>query len=219
MSAFKVRNALTGRLEELETDAPPLLRLRVWSAGDLSSLAGWRLHHFYSCARSAFEYLGFQVEMVEDARAPVDVHAGLRAPLGPARAWLKPSARAAAPETDVERLRAAGFDENALALACLRARYDAPLELSDADLAAAREEALRLSGTSNFLRGARGGTAPNVKALAGYKKRLRDGLLRDLDLPEARGALWDALRPGALSPGSALSFLKEAAGVLGLTGL
>lgn len=219
MSALRMRNAASGRLEELELDAPPLLRLRIWSAGDVSTLAGWRLAHFYACAPAALEYLGFQVELVEDARAPVDVHAGLREPLGPAKLWLKPSGRAVAPEPEVDRLRAQGLDDVALALLCVRARYDQPLQATAADVAGARDEALRLSGTNNFLRASGKGTAPNVKALAGYKKRMRDGLARDLDLTEARAALWDALRPGALSPGSQLAFLKEAAAVLGLAGL
>lgn len=216
---MRLRNALTGRVEPLAPAAPPLVRLRVWSSGDASSLAGFRLAHFYGAAATALEHLGFQVQVVPEPKAEVDLHAGLREPLGKAAAWLKPDARACAPQTDVAALRAAGFSENALALACMRARYDKPLELTQEELESSRHEAMRLEATSNYLQAQAGGLAPNAKALAGYKKRLRDALSRDLDLPEACACLWDALRPGALSPGTQKAFLKETAWILGLRGL
>lgn len=205
----RLRNALTGRVEDLAPASPPLVRVRVWSSGDASTLAGFRLAHFYLTARSALSYLGWQVQEVEEPKAEVDVHFGLREPGGKALVWIKPDARALAPQADTAALQAAGYGPGALTLACLRARYDAPLELSQADLDAARSDALRLAGLENWLRSSRG-AAPNVNALAGYRKRLRDALARDFDLPEALAVLWDALRPGALSPGSQLAFLKEA---------
>jgi hypothetical protein len=216
---LRLYNALTERVEDFEPPSAPACRLRVWSAGGTATPAQLRLTAFFSCAGRALEHLGLQLEGVEDPRAEVDVHCGLREPAGRALLWLRPEARSRGCDDDLAALGARGFDEDALRLACLKSHYRAELDLSQDSLERAREDSLRLRATANFLRGARGGSAPNVKALAGYKKRLRDALARDLDLPAALGCLWDALRPGALSPGSQLAFLKEAAAVLDLRGL
>ena len=71
-----------------------------------------------------------------------------------------------------------------------------------------------LIDAARLLRDAR--VSPNAAGLAGYKKRFRDALALDLDGPEALATLWDALRPGALSPGSRLGALNDADAVLGL---
>ncbi len=212
---LRLHNALTGRVEDFEPAVPPGCRLRVWSSPDVSSLGGLRLARFCALAPLALEHLGLQVTRVSDLADEADIHLGLREPpQGRALLWLKPDPRVEG--EDAAALRERGFDDETLALAFLGAGYREALKLGPAELEGAREDALRLKATANFLRSSRGGSAPNVQALAGYKKRLRDALSRDLDLPAAVQCLWDALRPGALSPGSQLAFLKEACGVLDL---
>lgn len=211
----RLYNALTGRAEEFAPSIPPACRLRVLASPNVESLGGLRFARFCAAAESALSYLGLQLSAVRDAREEVDIHLSLREPAGRALLWLKPDPRVEG-EGDPASLRARGFDDDILALAFLREGYRKPLALTAAALEAAREDVLRLRATASYLRSSRGGTAPNVQALTGYKKRLRDALARDLDFPDSLACLWDALRPGALSPGTQLAFLKEASAALDL---
>lgn len=212
----RLYDAAAGRIRDFEPAAPPNCRLRVWASPDVRSPGGLRLAALCAAVESALSYLGLQVSRVDDPRAEVDLHMGLREPAGPAGLWLKPDPRVEAGERDVDALAEAGFSQAVLQLAFLRVGYRQPLSLGQAELETAREESLRLQATSSFLRSSGGGSAPNPQALAGYRKRLRDALARDLDFPAALADLWAALRPGALSPGSQLAFLKEAAAALSL---
>jgi len=77
-----------------------------------------------------------------------------------------------------------------------------------------------MAGSGRGARGARGASRslgslagvslePSARGRAGYLHRFRAALSKDLDLPEALACVWDALRPGALSPGSRAALLRE----------
>ena len=108
-----------------------------------------------------------------------------------------------------------GFSLDDVRFYCLARHYRKPLAVDAAELESRRDELRRLRELGRRL-ASLSASAPNASGLAGYKKRFRDALARDLDLPEALASLWDALRPGALSPGSQLGMLREADPVFGL---
>lgn len=114
-----------------------------------------------------------------------------------AAAWLKvaPETGSAPPSPGLDFLR-------------VRTHYAVPLSLSPASIAAAEQERGRLLAHLSALEEAPGAASP--RAIAGYGGRIREALARDLDAPRALQALWDALKPGALSPGSRAALLKEA---------
>lgn len=105
-------------------------------------------------------------------------------------------------------------EPKALAYLRLKTRYSAPLRADAASLSAAAADLARLKDVEASLRGAP--DAASSRAVAAYLHRFRDALSKDYDAPEALACLWDALRPGALSPGSRLALLREASPVLGI---
>jgi cysteinyl-tRNA synthetase len=109
----------------------------------------------------------------------------------------------------VAEIQAKGFKILDLRLLCLKTHYRKPL-LFDWDLLeSARGERLGWGEAVVRLRQRGKGSAPNPTGSAGYKKRFRDALSEDFDFAGALAAVWDALRPGALSPGSQLGILEE----------
>lgn len=198
---LRFHDARTGRPAELRPAASP----RVALAAECPEGAGWdalRCRIFLSVFKSALEHLGLAPA---DAAGEPDVSWGARDQGG---LWLKPGAAA-----DAE---ISGLDAAALRLYCLRGHYRAAPPFSPEGLAAAAEELQALRAAAARLSAARGALAPSPSGLAGYKKKFRDALGADLDTTAAISSLWDALKPGALSPGSQLAALREADQVLGL---
>ena len=98
---------------------------------------------------------------------------------------------------------------------CYGAHYRKQLDFSGEALDAARvarrrlrERALALERETRM--------SGDSQGLEGYLRRFKSCLADDLDMPGALAAVWDALKPGAFSPGSQLAMLKEAERVLGL---
>ena len=91
----------------------------------------------------------------------------------------------------------------------LRTHYRAPLVFSWQALESARGERVSLVESGRALL-ALGRTAGNPTGIHAYRRRFSAALENDLDDPGALAALWDGLRPGALSPGSRLELLRSA---------
>lgn len=217
---LRFHNALTGRVEEFRPASPPRINLRCALApeGRSEALGAFRYNALVSCAREALAYLGYAVADADGpAGGPAELYLGPEPPPPRVRCWLKVEAhQAGGSEVTLEEVEARGFDSLDLRLLCLKTHYRRPLEVTWARLAEARGEKIFLRESGRRLSAAHGSSAPNSRGLAGYKKRFRDALSCDLDIPEALGSVWDALRPGALSPGSQLAALREAGSVLGL---
>ncbi|MBI3554075.1 MAG: hypothetical protein HY077_16385 [Elusimicrobia bacterium] len=210
---LSLHNSLTGRLEDFLPAAPPVCRWHAAAVGEEGTLSAFRAEILGDAAVRALAYLGLDIEQAP-VGAPTDLFYGFSAPAA-ARVWIKPAEIGGAGLPAVEEALAKGFDSLDLRLLCLKTHYRRAPAFSWDALEAARGERTALGAAALRLSG-RGGLAPNATGLAGYKKRFRDALSRDLDFPEALAILWDALRPGALSPGSQLGALREADGVLGL---
>lgn len=208
--AAQFHDEASGRPVALKPEAPPQLDFAWDRPRNPRMLASVRAEAVVASLREALAHLGYRVVDEPGARS-VDLFWGAAAPERPARCWLKPG-----PTEDVvaQELLDRGFSLDELRLCCLSRHYRKPLSVSRDDLARAKDELARLRDAA--LRLAVFAPAANPAGLAGYKKRFRDALARDLDLPEALACLWDALRPGALSPGSQLGMLREADPVFGL---
>ncbi|MDE2491899.1 MAG: hypothetical protein KGM24_13720 [Elusimicrobia bacterium] len=155
--------------------------------------------------RGALRFLGLE------PRPGDEIRVGGEAP-APDRAWLKTGPAPGEPAPLPEALSARGFSLDDYRFLCLTARYREPLAFSWEALAAARAE--REAFLSRAAEGA--ALAPSPRALAAYLLRFRARLEDDLDLPGALGCVRDALRPGALSPGSRAALLGRALPALGL---
>jgi len=188
-----------GRLEELKLATPPRCSLRCPAGLDDGGLDHFRRETFGSILRNALSHLGGEVELV-----PGD---------GPADLSCEPSS---AEGPAVAAVLAKGFDALDLRMLCLKTHYRKPLRFDWDALEGARAERLGWAETALRLRSRGGSLAPNPAGSAGYKKRFRDALSDDLDFAGALAAVWDALRPGALSPGSQRSLLEEGERVFGL---
>ena len=191
MSEPRWYDAAQGVMRLLRTADPSCLRL---SLGRVDGPRGARLK---TLAQAALGALGWRV--VVDG--PADVHVGADRPK-PGVFWLAPASEA--PLTG-------GIAEADAAQWALRLRYraasGAPLV---EDLSAARDERLSLETAARTLKIRAAAGAPNEAALTGYVRRLRAALADDLDSPAALQALWDALRPGALSPATQWAALRQA---------
>jgi hypothetical protein len=201
-------DASLGRVRTLEPQAPPRLRWARDAAGPEASLARERARLLGGSMESALRFLGFTLEAGGDA----ELYFGAGAPKAGAL-WLKPGAGPAQP---ADSAAARGFGEGDLRLWALRGPYRDDAVLAWPDLDAARGDREALARALRALLERHGSSAPNPTGLAGYRKRLREALARDFDFPEALAALWDGLRPGALSPGSQLAILREADAALNL---
>lgn len=109
---------------------------------------------------------------------------------------------------------ATGADARVLDFLRLKTHYRRALTVDVGALTAAGVERERLMATERALADASSAISP--RAVAGYLHRFRGALSRDFDFPEALACVWDALRPGALSPGSRAALLRETLPVLGL---
>lgn len=177
-------------LSVLDARTGKLAALSTWSSGpsarELAVAAG--------VARAA-EYVGGA------AVAGPAAFIGAKDP-GSGVIWMK-----VAPE-------AGAGDAAALSYLRLKTRYSTPLQADSAALAAASSEFSRLKAVEASLSAAP--DAVSSRAVAAYLYRFREALSRDYDAPEALACVWDALRPGALSPGSRLALVRETLPVLGL---
>jgi hypothetical protein len=154
--------------------------------------------------RAALRFLGLE------PAGGVEIRVGGEAPAAD-RVWLRTGATAGEPASLPGALTERGFALDDYRFLCLRTRYREPLSFSWEALGAARTERLGL-----LARGAEGASlAPSPRALAAYLLRFRARLEDDLDLPGALGCVRDALRPGALSPGSRAALLLRVRPFLG----
>lgn len=162
----------------------------------------------HSSLTRALFYLGFQPTKGSELRVGGPDR-------GSSRVWLQvaPATGLQAP-SDAE-IKSRGFAPVDFHYLCLKTHYRKPLTFSWEALAAARGELADLRGIQRSL--AAESSEPSPRGRAGYMIRFRDALARDLELPEALACLWDALRPGALSPGSRAALLKEIMPILGLS--
>jgi len=155
----------------------------------------------------ALRFLGLE------ARPGLEIRVGGKDP-GPSAAWLK----VAPLEGEVPgeaALKARGFSPDDFRYYCLKTHYRKPLAFSWEALGAAREESSRLKASARSLSTVE--LDPSPRGRAGYLHRFREALSRDLDLAAGIDCAWDALRPGALSPGSKAALLREILPVLGLS--
>ena len=201
-------DARAGKERALEPQAPPRLRWAAAELGAPGSLARERGRLLAAALERALRYLGYEPQA---GGAPELFFGATDAPEG--ALWLRPGP---GPEQPLAAAVGRGVPEGDLLVWALRARYSEPRAFSRPDLEAARSERAALLSAARALAARHSGAAPNAAGLAGYRKRFREALARDFDTPEALASLWDALRPGALSPGSQLAALREAEEALGL---
>lgn len=188
-----------GERRELKPAAPPLVGLELAGGGARDRLV------FESLTR-ALEFLGLKPGPGTDLRV------GGGDP-GSARHWLSP-APIEGFAADEASLAERGFAPEHLRYLALKTHYRRALPLNAQSLAAAFAELESLRAAARGL--AAVSLEPSARARAGYLHRFREALARDLDLPEALACVWDALRPGALSPGSRAALLRETLPALGL---
>jgi hypothetical protein len=201
-------DARTGQQRALEPQEPPRLRWAAAELGAPGTLARERGRLLAAALERALRSLGYEPRA---GGAPELFFGEAGAPEG--ALWLKPGP---GPEEPLSLATARGVPEGDLLVWALRARYREARPFSWAELEAARSERAALVSAARALAARHAGAAPNAAGLAGYRKRFREALARDFDAPEALASLWDALRPGALSPGSQLAALREAEDALGL---
>jgi hypothetical protein len=188
----------TGERREFKPAAPPTVGVALdVGAGPRESAVG-------SALMDALIFVGLR------PRPGREIAVGGGDP-GPAVAWLKAEPLSGS-LPDAAALSARGFASEDLRFFMLGAHYRRPLAFDWDALASARAERSRLSAAAR--EHAEVTSEPSARALAGYLLRFREALARDLDVPEARACLWDALRPGALSPGSRAALLRQALPVL-----
>lgn len=196
------RDAASGERRELSSS---LARLTTEVAAE-GTLRRLRVETHARAWRAALDGFG-----IGEGEGPA-LHLGARRP--PAGTlWL---ALGAGPDGGLDEARRRGFEAADAAFWFLRAGYRADLALDWDALAAARDERLRLESSERLLAERGGAVAPNAAGLAGYRQRLRKALADDCDTAAALDRLWDALRPGALSPASQLAAAREARVWLGL---
>lgn len=207
--ALTLFDARAGSPAELKPAAPPKVLLCLGPA------AGAREEHVHRLLWRVLELHGLtpsRVMAVDENAARADAAvAGAEPKSG---LWVRPVPIAAKDLPEPEARRAKGFLEADFHLFMTKTHYRAPLAFSWDGLAAAAAERRELSAIAKGLAGAP--AEASSRGLVGYSHRFRDCLGKDLDVAGALGALWDGLKPGALSPGSRAGLLRAADPVLGL---
>lgn len=154
-------------------------------------------------------YLGYGIDQAAaDAGGVVELYCGWSRPPAGAKLWLKP-ALCRAP-------RELSLSDAQWRYLLLKTHYRKTPDFSARAVSEVLGEFAFLRDSVRRLEAEHGGSAVNATGLAGYKKRLRDAVAQDLDFPAALNALLDALRPGALSPGSRLGAWREAQSAMSL---
>jgi hypothetical protein len=190
----------SGELREFRPKAPPAVGLDAAGRAPREKILS-------SALADALLFLGLK------AGPGLEIRVGGKDP-GPDAAWLKAAPLDGEPP-DGAALAARGFSSEQFRFFCLKTHYRRPLAFSWAALAAARAELSELRAAAAAL--ARVDLDPSARGRAGYLHRFREALSKDLDAPAAVDCVWDALRPGALSPGSRAALLREAFPALGLS--
>ncbi len=209
---LRLHNAGTRRVEDFRPQLSPVCRLLERGPDKSGDLESFRWDVLSSYLKSSLEYLGYRIEPAE---RDVDLYFGDVDGAGVGGVWLKPGAFSAE-MASLGAVWARGFDSPDLRLAIARAGAWGATRLSWDCLDQARAERRELCEIVQRLRLRPGASSPNPTGLAGYKKRFRDALANALDYPGALAMLWDALRPGALSPGSMIAAMAQADRVFGL---
>lgn len=202
-------DARAGALAPLKPAAPPKTLLCLGPA------AGAREEHAARLLARVLESSGLTPSRVTSAdenaaRADVSV-AGAEPQAG---LWVKPAPVDAKGLPEPQTRRDKGYLEADFHLLMIRTHYRSPLSFSWDALEAAAAERRELAAIAKSLAGAP--AEYSSRGLVGYQKRFKDCLGQDLDVAGALGALWDGLKPGALSPGSRAGLLRVADPVLGL---
>jgi len=208
MTGLTLFDARTGRLRPLVPADPARVRVDAREEAAPGSVAQARARRLEELLSSALPAWGLAVER---RAADADVVVASAAPPGPAL-WLKPGAGGAGPLAEA---LGRGFSGEDARFWALRLHYRAETPAGWASWEAAREERSRLEQAERALASRASADAPNEAALSGYLRRLRQSLGRDLDAGAALDCLWDALRPGALSPPTAQAALRQARAWLG----
>lgn len=198
--ALSLYDPRAGELREFRPAAPPDVGVDAAGRGPREAVLG-------SALADSLRFLGLTV------RPGSEIRVGGKDP-GPSAAWLK----AAPPSGDVPgqaALISRGFSPMDFRFFCLKTHYRKPLAFSWEALAAARAELAELRSAAAALSSV--SLDPSPRGRAGYLHRFREALSKDLDFPGAIDCVWDALRPGALSPGSKAALLRETMPALGLS--
>jgi hypothetical protein len=207
--AVTLFDARAGAPAELRPAAPPKVLLCLGPA------AGAREEHAHRLLWRVLEHNGFTLSRlmaVDENASKADVAVAGEQPRS--GLWVRPAPIAAKELPEPQARRDKGFLEADFHLLMVKTHYRTPVRFSWEALAAAREERLELASIAKSLAGAP--AEASSRGLVGYSHRFRDCLGKDLDVAGALGALWDGLKPGALSPGSRAGLLRAADPVLGL---
>jgi hypothetical protein len=207
--AVTLFDARSGALAELRPAAPPKVLLC------LGPSAGAREEHVHRLLWRVLEHAGFTLSRlmaVDENASRADASVAGSEPK--AGLWVRPEPVAAKELPEPQARRDKGFLEADFHLLMVKTHYRAPVRFSWEALAAAREERLELASIAKSLAGAP--AEASSRGLVGYSHRFKECLGKDLDVAGALGALWDGLKPGALSPGSRAGLLRAADPVLGL---
>lgn len=152
----------------------------------------------------------FPVQAAPAKGRPADIFIGPNEPARKAaRMWLRAASldqgdASGAPAGEFSRR---GIGAGEIRWLYFRVHYRAPLAFSWKALEDAGGELRSLVEAGRALLSL-GRTAANPTGIHAYRRRFNAALENDLDVPAALGALWDGLRPGALSPGSRLELLR-----------
>lgn len=167
---------------------------------DIVIASGPRGEELSVALRRVLSFHGLTASVTLDAKPP---KAGL---------WVQPAPFTGAPPEAARRAR--GFAPEDWSLYLARVHYRTPLAFSWEGLSAARAERAELLSIAKGLAGAP--AESSSRGVVGYRKRFADRLADDLDLGGALDAVWDGLRPGALSPASRAGVLRLLGQVLEL---
>lgn len=200
---MQLYNDLVGALQHLDLKRMPAVELAPPPAGE--TLDAVRRAVLEGVLRKALLAHGFTL-----APGGARIHIGPERPPEGARFWLK---IAAEPAPD---LSGRNFSAEDLRMFCLLRHYRKAPAFSWWALEEAQQQRTRLRAIFAAL-SARGKAAPHWPSLSAYQQRFSQALAVDLDTPLALSCLWEALKPGALPPGSQRTILQNAADALGLT--
>jgi hypothetical protein len=188
-------------LVEFRPAAPP--RVGLEAAGDAP-----RERAVHAALSSALVFLGWAPAVGAEVRVGGSVR-------GDAKAWLKVAALSGGEMIDPTALAARGYAPVDLHFFFLKTHYRKPLAFTWDALAAARAERSDLRAAAQGHAGV--SLEPSARGQAGYLIRFRESLSKDLNFPDAVDCVWDALKPGALSPGSRAALLRETLPTLGIS--
>lgn len=205
---LRFHNALTGRLEDFSPSKPPLISF-LWKPAVAKAGPRSRSEVFVSALLDSLVYLGYGVDQAAaDQGESVEIYCGESRPPRSVRIWLNPVEARFPP--------GASWSNAEFRYLCLRTHYRRLPDFSASAVSQAVDEFDFLRESARRLESAHAGSASSPRGVAGYKKRIRDACSRDMDFPEVLSSLRDALRPGALSPGSQREVVREVDSILGL---